>query len=111
MITEPRGHRERNQTAVLCRPLGQKVTIARNTEGSQRLPGGEVVSEAERAVEARAAFRKQAHPATKKPRGSPAMGDALRPLEFRYILSKKTGNNWSVEKSKLLYTTCSVLIY
>lgn len=65
------------------------MTIARDTEESQRLPGGEVVSEAERAAEARAAFRKQAHPAAKKPRGSPAMGDALRPLEFRCILSKK----------------------
>lgn len=82
-----RGHRERNQTAALCRLLGQRWPLPGTLrEARQRLPGGEVVSEAERdrvrthgAAEARVAVRKQAHPAVRKPRGSPATADALGP--------------------------------
>lgn len=53
-------------------------------EARQRLPGEEVVSEAERkairrAAEARVAVRKQAHPPAKTPRGSSAIADALGP--------------------------------
>lgn len=50
----------------------------------QELPGGEGVSkakrEAGRAREAKETVRKWAHPAAKRPRGSLAMADALRPL-------------------------------
>lgn len=52
----------------------------------QELPGGEGVSKAKReacrAREAKETVRKWAYPAAKRPRGSLAMADALRPLWF-----------------------------
>lgn len=91
VTTESEGDRERNQTAVLCRPLGQKVAIARDTERSQtetswwgscergrerdNTQGCRGCQEAGSSC-SQGAKRKSCH------------GRCSRAIEFRYILSK-----------------------